>query len=145
MRLFQKVKDGGPDSPVDAYVLIEIKSLFSLMLLKFNPGKREAYHSHAFNAWTLWLKGFATEHMVDPDGQFHYAEYTAGSFKRTPRELVHRYFVKKYDGPAWALTFRGPWADTWKEYKVLPDEMDFAWEVTTLKSPGRQIIKREYV
>jgi len=47
MRLFQKAKDGGPESPVDGYFLIEIKSLFSIALLKFNNGGRENYHTHA--------------------------------------------------------------------------------------------------
>jgi hypothetical protein len=51
MKFLSKCKDGGPESPVTAYVLVEIKSLFSVMLLHFS-GTREAFHSHAFNALT---------------------------------------------------------------------------------------------
>lgn len=52
-----KKKDGGPESPVDAYFLVELKGLFSIALLKFNKGCREAFHSHAFDAWTWFLSG----------------------------------------------------------------------------------------
>lgn len=112
MRLFQKVKDGGPDSPVTAYVLIEIKSLFSIMLLHF-PGNRsrEAFHSHAFNAVTLWLKGAVREDELE--GGWRY--FSAGNWKYTPRSMLHR-IVARNTG-AWALTFRGPWTDRWLEFK----------------------------
>lgn len=113
MRFFQKVKDGGPDSPVDAYVLIEIKSLFSIMLLHFPKGRtREAYHSHAFNAITIWLKGKVREHLLGDDGAG--LLYTAPSIKRTPTWLMHK--IEPIED-AWALTFRGPWRDKWEEYR----------------------------
>ena len=56
MKLFSKCKDGGKESPVDGYFLIECKGLFSVALLKFNKGGREAYHTHAFDAYTWFLK-----------------------------------------------------------------------------------------
>lgn len=43
MKLFQLVKDGGPESSVWAYVLCEFKSLFSVMILRFDGASREAY------------------------------------------------------------------------------------------------------
>ena len=43
-RFFSKAKDGGKDSPVDGYFLIEIKWLFSVVLLKFNKGHRDNCH-----------------------------------------------------------------------------------------------------
>ena len=110
MRFFEKVKDGGANSPVDAYVLIEIKSLFSIMVLHFNPGYREALHSHAFNAFTIWLWGEAFE-VFDTWGKSDRV-WWPGFMKFTPRSLFHRYV--SFRG-AWALTFRGPWHDTWEE------------------------------
>lgn len=53
MKILSKSYDGGPDSGVDGYWLIEIKSWFSIVLLHFNPGTREAFHNHAFNALTV--------------------------------------------------------------------------------------------
>ena len=54
-RLFFVKPDGGKNSGVTAYFLIEWKVLFSVGILRFNEGTREAYHSHAFNALTWWL------------------------------------------------------------------------------------------
>lgn len=111
MRLLEKVKDGGFDSPVDAYVLIEIKSLFSIMILKFN-GTREAFHSHAFNAITLWIKGSVAEFHCNGSIDI----YRAGQFKYTPRSIFHK-ILPQNGKSAWALSFRGPWQDTWQEFK----------------------------
>ena len=111
MRFLEKVKDGGPDSPVTAYVLVEIKSLFSVMLIHFG-GSREAYHSHAFNALTLWLKGRVYEFTPFSDRQ---RPWYAGQWKYTPRERFHR--VVAHGIGAWAISFRGPWRDTWQEYR----------------------------
>lgn len=93
--------DGGKESGVRAWG-IEFKRFFSIILLRFN-GERETYHSHAFNAVTLWLYGKVLE---EPSNR----TFTGGMWKYTPRSAVHR--VK---GQAWALTFRGPWRDTWIE------------------------------
>ena len=57
MKLFHKSKDGGPDSNVTGYWLIEWKKAFSVVLLRFDAGTREAYHNHAFNAISWILKG----------------------------------------------------------------------------------------
>jgi len=113
MKFLSVCKDGGPDSPVTGLFLVEIKSLFSIVLLRFG-GTREAYHSHAFNAVTLWLKGTVTELvMVTDENSVESHLWTAGQLKYTPRGLLH----KILPGPgAWALSFRGPWADTWTEY-----------------------------
>lgn len=137
MRFFEKVKDGGPDSPVDAYVLIEIKSLFSIMLLKFNPGMREAFHSHAFNAFSIFLSGDTDEERLEENewGFFVVAKlFHGGMMKYTPRSLIHRFNTYK---PAWVLTFRGPWRKQWTEAELLADGN---WMITTLQSPGRQVV-----
>jgi len=113
MKFFQKASDGGKDSGVTAYFLVEIKSLFSITLLHFEPSRREAFHSHAFNAVTLWLKGVVVEEVRDKRG-IHVNIWTAGRFKYTPRELMHR--IKVLRKGAWALSIRGSWQDQWQEY-----------------------------
>jgi hypothetical protein len=104
-------KDGGQDSNVTGYWLIESKKLFSIVLLKFSQGSREAYHNHAFNAYSWILYGRADEHMLD------------GSVNQlTPR--IKPYYTSrgcfhKVYGIApntWALTFRGPWVERWQEF-----------------------------
>lgn len=109
MRILQKVKDGGPESPVDAYILCEFKSLFTIALLKFNKGSREAYHTHAFNALTWFLEGKMTE--VDISQQ--YQKYKRSLVpKFTSKDKNHRVVAHK---DSWALTLRGPWENTWTE------------------------------
>ena len=111
MKFLYKGKDGGPQSPVTGYWLIEWKAGFSIVLLKFNKGMRTAYHSHAFHAWTWWLKGEAEEQHVDG----RTLHWKPSPFpKWTPRDCFHRFKVRK---TTWAFCVRGLWAKTWQEYE----------------------------
>lgn len=126
----KKVKDGGQESPVHAYFLIEIKGLFSIALLKFNKGGREAYHKHAFNALTWFLKG----NLIEEDVNREYYVYNRSFIpKFTPKNKNHR--VKALED-SWCLTVRGKWDDTWTEYNESLDE-------TTTFTHGRLILKQE--
>lgn len=110
MRFLQKTKDGGKESTVDAYFLIEIKGLFSIALLKFNKGSRTNFHSHAFNAMTWFIKGDMTEH--DIGGQTK--QYKRSLWpKITKRDNFHKVVAKE---PSWCFTVRGKWVDAWREY-----------------------------
>jgi len=109
MKIFQKSKDGGPDSPVDAYFLIECKHLFSVALLKFNKGGREAFHTHAFNAWTWFLKGSLEEEDISGEKYIYKKSILP---KITLRKKNHRV---KASVDSWCLTIRGPWESTWQE------------------------------
>lgn len=113
MKFFKKMKDGGPLSTVTGYWLAEIKELFSVVLLKFEDGSRDAYHSHAFNSLNWVLKG-----RVNEERKFGYeTKYTSygPSLKpiKTTRENVHKVVSR---GTTWVLSLRGPWAKTWHEY-----------------------------
>lgn len=109
-RFFFKRADGGQDSGVTGYWLIEWKALFSIVLLRFEPGSsRSVYHSHAFSAWTWWLRGAAVEHHSDG----RQILWTPSPWpKWTPRSCCHRIFPKVR---TWALSIRGPWAPSWRE------------------------------
>lgn len=137
MKFFRKLKDGGPESKVWAYVLVEIKGLFSIMLLKFEDGSREAYHSHAFNAVSWVLRGLLVEKSLTTYGLgpnvrvLHYWPRLRPVF--TGRDTFHK--VTSI-GRTWVLTFRGPWAKEWHEY--LPGTNT----VLTL-THGRQVVRTE--
>lgn len=103
MKFLTKCKDGGPESPVDAYVLVEIKGLFSIMLLKFNKGQREAFHTHAL---TWFLSRKMQEEKIG--GEVHQYQRSLVP-KVTRKDNNHR--VKD----SWCFTLRGPWQDTWTE------------------------------
>lgn len=129
---FSKTKDGGPDSPVDAYFLIEMKGLFSIALLKFNKGSRESYHSHAFNALTWFIKGdLFEEDLHTPDG-FLYRYTRSWLPKYTPKAKTHRVIAHE---DSWCLTLRGSWQSTWTEYNEKLDE-------SIILLQGRKVIGR---
>ena len=129
MILLSKRKDGGAVSPVDAYFLIEWKQVFSIALLKFNKGGREAFHTHAFHALTWFLKGSLIEE--DRDGSLYVYKKSLLP-KVTKREKNHRV---KAERDSWCLTIRGPWSDSWSEYNKKKEE-------TTHFSWGRKVIKK---
>lgn len=107
--LFKKSSDGGKNSGVTGYWLIECKSLFSIVLLKFQPNNRENFHSHAFNAYTWWLSGLVLEHF--PTGEV-LTWFPNLMPKHTPRSNTHKIQVLL---TAWAFSVRGPWQDQWTE------------------------------
>ena len=110
MRILQKTKDGGKESTVDAYFLIELKGLFSIALLKFNKGSRNNYHNHAFNAWTWFIKGDMAEHDISGTTKVYKRSWLP---KITKRGNFHKVVAKS---PSWCFTIRGKWKDEWKEY-----------------------------
>lgn len=112
IKIFKKSHDGGKDSGVTGYFLIEWKSLFSIVLLRFSAGSREAFHSHAFNALTWWLRGEVEERF--PSGApIQWRPSWIPKF--TPRDNTHKIYARK---TSWALSLRGPWKDTWLEQKA---------------------------
>lgn len=120
MKLFFKSKDGGAESNVTGYWLIEAKGLFSIVLLRFDKGSREAFHSHAFNAVSWVLRGQLLEVVKDAPNERGYLEPSLTPVF-TARERFHQVFGMA--DKTWVLSFRGPWAKQWKEY--LPKEDKF--------------------
>jgi quercetin dioxygenase-like cupin family protein len=102
-------KDGGDKSTVDG-VMFEIKSLFTIGVLRFHPGTREAFHSHAFNCWSIVLKGGLREEFLDENRGVRW--HREGDTVTTYRTDVHQ--VKAVE-TTYVLTIRGPWAKTWKD------------------------------
>lgn len=120
MTLFKYGKDGGPDSTVWGYWLIEAKSLFSIALLCFEDGSRDKYHEHAFNSVSWLLKGELHE-----SGLLGYDTYSQQMFTwgAVFKPSLWPIFTKRQDmhkvtsiGRSWVLTFRGPWKNVWREW-----------------------------
>lgn len=109
MRLFYRGKDGGVESHVWGYWLIELKSLFSIALLRFEDGSRDAFHSHAFNSISWVLSGSLDEEFRDGKGHpLVPSIWPVFTYRDTYHKVTSH-------GRTWVLTFRGPWARTWKE------------------------------
>lgn len=117
MKILSWGKDGGKDSTVSGLWFIEVKRLFSIVLLRFDNGSRDAFHSHAFNAISWVLSGKLREENAWKTPK----EYSPSLLPvLTYKDTFHR--VESV-GRTWVLSFRGPWAKTWKEY--LPQESRF--------------------
>ena len=110
-RIFYKKPDGGKNSGVTAYFLIEWKVLFSIGILHFKIGTREAYHNHAFNALTWWLSGKITEIKLNGEEKDFSPSFKP---KYTSRNNFHKVLAHEN---TYALTFRGNWKDTLNEFK----------------------------
>ena len=119
MRFMQRAPDGGKKSGVTGFFIIEIKWLFSIVLLKFNTGSRECHHSHAFHALTFWLKGHVLEDRLDTDKRTVYVGPSLWP-KWTPKRNIHRIIARR---PTYALCFRGPWGKGWCEYNKATREI----------------------
>ncbi len=113
MRLFYIGKDGGPNSTVTGYWLIELKKLFSIALLKFDNGSRDEYHSHAFDCISWVLDGCLKEQHLEGPQQVHRPSFLP---VLTLRTTFHRVVS---EGTTWVFTIRGPWAKTWDEYNPI--------------------------
>jgi hypothetical protein len=113
VKLFSTSKDGGKDSNVTGYWLIEWKDVFSVALLKFDKGSREAFHSHAFNCISWVLSGHLLEERL-LGWPIRLTDYKP-SWKPiiTPRAITHK--VYGIAPTTWVITFRGPWHKTWHE------------------------------
>ena len=111
MKFLTVTKDGGEESTVWAYWLVEIKSLFSVAVLVFENGSRDAYHSHAFNCVSWLLCGRLMEEFVDGNIKWYWPSLAFPIITR--RDTFHKVTST---GRSVVLTFRGPWASKWKEH-----------------------------
>lgn len=118
-RLLTVTKDGGEESRVWAYWLFAWKALFSVGLLRFEDGTRDAYHSHAFDCVSWVLSGKLVEEHRDrtviwEGRKCHLVDLHEAGLRPvvTRRSTYHR--VRSI-GRTWVLTFRGPWSRTWRE------------------------------
>lgn len=120
MKFLKKMKDGGAESSVTGYWLIETKSLFSIVLLRFEGASRDAYHEHAFNSLSWLISGKLIEYFLPAFGIKNKIYKPSFLPFTTLRKTFHRV---DSNGTSWVLSFRGPWTKTWKEY--LPNENRF--------------------
>jgi hypothetical protein len=111
VKFLSSAKDGGPKSTVTGYWFLELKKLFSIVLLKFEDGSRDEYHDHAFTSWNWVLKGEVVEEFRDPSLNVTYRP----SWRpvKTARTRMHRVRSK---GTTWVFSIRGPWSDQWREF-----------------------------
>ena len=111
LRFFAWRKDGGYESKVQGFFVVEIKKLFTIAVLRFDEGGREAFHSHAFNCISWVLSGGLRE-VLRSGGEKIYRPGLRPVVTR--RSTNHQVFGLAKS--TWVVTFRGPWSDTWEEF-----------------------------
>lgn len=135
MKFLQWSKDGGPESNVEGFFIIEIKWLFSIAILRFNEGMREDFHSHDFNAVTLPISGDMEEQSLGEHSTWRteteVKPYVNWKWKLTRKTKIHRVKVNK---TGYCLTLRGKWGKTWWEYNRKTHELK-------LLGHGRKILR----
>lgn len=135
MKWWFKAKDGGPESKVTGYWLVEWKRVFSIVLLRFDSGSREIYHTHAFNACSWVLCGRVYEYHLSGLSKTFQLQFNVLKPSLLPvitlRTRLHKVFG--IAPKTWILSFRGPWSSTWTEYDIYSDE-------TTVLGHGRQVL-----
>lgn len=109
MKILYHGKDGGYESTVFGFWLFEFKRLCSLVLLRFENGSREAYHSHAFSCFSWVLRGKLIENHLNGTTEIHKPSWRPFV---TRRSTFHKVVS---EGRTWVLSVRGPWAKTWEE------------------------------
>jgi hypothetical protein len=108
-RLLCVTKDGGAESRVWAFWLFAWKALCSLVLLRFEDGSRDAFHSHAFDCISWVVSGVLLEEHRDGSTAVYWPSWRPII---TRRATFHR--VTSF-GCTRVISLRGPWADTWKD------------------------------
>lgn len=113
-------KDGGPESTVWAHWLFESKQWGSIVLLRFEDGSRDAYHSHAFDcvSWAVAGGGLVEHRIGGPGANLAECYLFPPSALPVITRRAHLHKVISC-GRTWVLSFRGPWQARWAE--VLPD------------------------
>lgn len=125
MKFITTTKDGGAESTVWAHWMFELKGLASVVMLRFEDGSRDAYHEHAFGCISWVLRGRLEEHVLsatDAAGPDTINNYPASWRPVVTRRSTFHKVVSH--GRTWVISFRGPWANTWREF--IPAERRFA-------------------
>lgn len=131
-------KDGGPESTVSGFFFVEWKDLFTVCLLRFDNGTREAFHDHAFNAVSWVLSGKLLEFMLDGPMRRHEPGLLPVVTRKEDFHKVHSV------GTSWVLSFRGPWNKEWHEFKrsywqeTEPGKHEFVPSKYTTLTDGRK-------
>lgn len=108
------------DQDVTEWTLLEWKKLFSLKLFHFHKtsGIQDRFHTHAFKAVSLLLKGNYVEEVV-MDGVIHKRNRNTHRLLYIPANQYHR--ITRSDG-CYTLLLTGPWGETFSELRHIGDD-----------------------
>lgn len=112
MQFFKKNRVALGEGHLDRYTLIEIKSLFSVYVHVFNTIAQDRFHTHAFDAFALVVKGSYEEEWKGGDQVVRRQTIRPG-LRRIPRLHFHR--LLRSEPNTVSIMITGPWRKKWIE------------------------------
>lgn len=96
---------------IKRFTIFEFKFLGGIIINIFNTIDQDRFHSHAFWAFSLMIRGWYYEDVAVK------GKITTNKVTRSriiPRNYVHK--IKNSSKNAISVTFEGPWRETWYEF-----------------------------
>lgn len=96
---------------IKRFTLIELKYIGGIIINCFNTDNQDRFHSHAFHSFSLMLKGYYLEEVIQDN------KIITKKIERSriiPKNYIHK--ITKSSPNAISITFEGPWGSTWTEY-----------------------------
>lgn len=94
------------------FTIFEIKYLGGIIVNIFNTVGQDRFHSHAFHALSLMLRGHYYEEVIVDGSRIATKKIEKSRF--IPKNYIHKITVSSPN--AMSITFEGPWGSTWDEY-----------------------------
>jgi hypothetical protein len=108
----QRVRVALGQGHLDRYTVFEHKRLFGLYVHVFNTVEQDRFHSHAFDAYSLLLRGGYEEEVMADDGTTS-KRWVGPGLRFIPKSYNHRLLRSKPNTVSVLLA--GPWAKFWTE------------------------------
>jgi hypothetical protein len=96
---------------IQRYTLFECKFLGGIILNIFNTTDQDRFHSHAFTAFSLMVKGWYNEEVIENN---KIVTKKIVKSRIIPKHYIHK--IKESAPNTVSITFEGPWSGGWNEY-----------------------------
>lgn len=113
---------------IKRFTLFEIKYIGGIIINIFNTENQDRFHSHAFSAFSLMLRGHYYEDVIVENNKIITKKIVKSRF--IPRNYIHK--ITKSSPNAMSVTFEGPWGGSWNEYYDNGRVRTYSW--------GRKVI-----
>jgi hypothetical protein len=114
-------------------VIFEVKHLASAYLNRWRTEEQDRFHTHAFYALSIGLRGYYWEERLADDGSKRTVFHCAPWVRIVPRTYNHRILGSSLD--ALSLTITGPWDRLWTETFLDGTKRVLGW--------GRVVVARQ--
>lgn len=114
------------DQDVTEWTLLEYKKWFSIKLFHFHKadGCQDRFHTHAFGAVSILLKGNYTDEVLE-GSQIISKSRNSSRLTYIPRDAYHR--ITRSTG-CYTLLITGPWSGSFKELRQKEGNDYQEWE-----------------